>query len=108
VPGAAANASASLALFSTNVLPFAGVLFARRAVTRLLFGTNVLLVFAAYAYGARRSRSRTSPLYAALHPFGAGVLIHAVLRSAYVILTRGGIEWRGTRYPLDLLTEGAP
>jgi hypothetical protein len=94
---------ASLALFLTNVLPFAGVCLARRAATRLLFGVNVLLVLAAYAYGTRRQRSGTSPLYAALHPFGASVLIYAMLGSAYTTLANDGIEWRGTRYPLNLL-----
>ena len=44
-----------------------------------------------------------SPLYAALHPFGIGVFIYAALRSAYMALARGGIEWRGTFYPLRLL-----
>jgi hypothetical protein len=62
---------ASLALFLTSVLPFAGVFLAPRAATRLLFGVDVLLVFAMYAYGAKRSRVGISPLYAALHPFGA-------------------------------------
>src|SRR3712207_8202292 len=52
-----------------SVLPFAGVFLARRAATRLLFGVDVLVVFAMYAYGPRRSGSRISPLYAALHPF---------------------------------------
>jgi len=94
---------ASLALFLTNVVPFAGVFLARSAATRLLFGADVLLVFAMYAYGARRSGSHLSPLYALLHPFGASVLIYAMLRSAYKTLANDGIEWRGTKYPLYLL-----
>ena len=53
----------------------------------------------------RRSGSRISPLYAALHPFGVGVLIYAMLRSAYTTLANDGIEWRGTMYPLELLKE---
>ncbi len=96
---------ASLALFLTNVLPFAGVFLARRAVTRLLFGSNVGLVVAMYVQGARRSGTQLSPLYATLHPFGIGVFIYAMLRSAYRVLAGGGIEWRGTKYPLDLLQE---
>jgi len=60
---------ASLVLFLTNVLPFAGVFLARRALTNLLFGEDLLLVFARYAHGARRSESRLfSPLYAAFTP----------------------------------------
>ena len=97
--------SASGALFLTNVLPFAGVFLARRTATRLLFGVDVLVVFAMYAYGPRRSGSGIPPLYAALHPFGVGVLIYAMLRSAYTTLANDGIEWRGTRYPLELLKE---
>ena len=99
---------ASLALFLTNVLSFAGMLLARGVAARLLFGVNVLLVLAAYAYGTRRHAPRTSPLYAVLHPFGASVMIYAMLRSAYVTAVNGGIEWRGTWYPLDLLRENTP
>jgi glycosyltransferase involved in cell wall biosynthesis len=97
--------SASVAIFLTNVWPFAGVFLARRTATRLLFGVDVLIVFAMYAYGPRRSGSGVSPLYAALHPFGVGVLIYAMLKSAYTTLANDGIEWRGTRYPLELLKE---
>jgi glycosyltransferase involved in cell wall biosynthesis len=94
---------ASLALFLTNVLPFVGMFLARRRAARTLFGVDVLLVFAMYAYRARRSG--ISPLYAALHPFGASVMVFAMLRSACTTLANGGIEWRGTKYPLDLLKE---
>jgi hypothetical protein len=97
--------SASVAIFLTNVWPFAGVFLARRTATRLLFGVDVLIVFAMYAYGPRRSGSGVSPLYAALHPFGVGVLIYAMLKSAFTTLANDGIEWRGTRYPLELLKE---
>lgn len=96
---------ASLLLFLTNVLPFAGVFLARRPAMRLIFGADVLAVLAVYAYGPRISGSALSPLYAALHPFGAGAFIYATLRSAYVALIRGGIEWRGTFYPLHVLKE---
>lgn len=96
---------ASLGLLVTNVLPFAGLLLARRGATRLLFLVDVLLAFAMYAEGARRSGSGTSPLYAALHPFGAGAFVYALLRSTYKTLTNGGIGWRGTFYSLDTLKD---
>jgi hypothetical protein len=98
---------ASLALFLTNVLPFVGMFLARRSASRMLFGVNVLLVISMYAYSARRSGVKISPLYAALHPFGASVMVFAMLRSAHTTLANGGIEWRGTKYPLDLLKENA-
>lgn len=96
---------ASFLLFLTNVLPFAGFFFARRRAMRLLFGADVLAVLAMYAYGPRVSGYSLSPFYAALHPFGIAVFIYAALRSAFVTLSRGGIEWRGTVYPLRLLKE---
>ena len=91
----------SLGLFATNVLPFLGALFARRLATRLLFGLDVALVFAMYARGRRRSG--VPAYYALLHPFGAVVFIFAMLLSAYKALAAGGIEWRGTFYPLEEL-----
>jgi hypothetical protein len=90
---------ACLALFATNVLPFVGAVLARRTSTRLLYGADVALVFAMYARGARRSG--TPVYFAALHPFGASALIFAMLRSTCRTLARGGIEWRGTFYPLE-------
>jgi hypothetical protein len=81
----------------------AGVFLARRRPMRLLFGADVLAVLAMYAYGPRVSGYALPPLYAALHPFGMGTFIYAALRSAYVALAKGGIEWRGTFYPLRVL-----
>ena len=106
-PGAdyrlSALVAASLLLFLTNVWPFAGVFLARRRAMRLLFGADVLAIVAMYAYGPRVSGYSLSPLYLPLHPFGMGAFIYAALRSAYVALVRGGLEWRGTFYPLRVL-----
>jgi hypothetical protein len=99
--------AASLLLFLTNIWPFAGVFLARRRAMRLLFGADVLAVAAMYAHGPRVSGYSLSPFYAALHPFGMTVFVYAALRSAYVAFARGGIEWRGTFYPLRLLKGNA-
>jgi glycosyl transferase family 2 len=98
----------ALMLLLTNVAPFAGIVLARRRATRLLYCADVLAVAAMYAYGPRISGAKISPLYAALHPFGVGVFVYAMIRSAYAALSKGGIEWRGTTYPLHLLKEDAP
>jgi hypothetical protein len=88
-------------------LPVFGVFLPRRRATRLLFGADVLAVVAMYAYGPRVSGFALSPFYAALHPFGTGVFIYAALRCACLALAKGGIEWRGTFYPLRQLREDA-
>lgn len=48
----------------------------------------------------RRSGSETPLLHTALHPLGVTLFVYAALRSAYRAISTGGIEWRGTRYPL--------
>jgi hypothetical protein len=40
-----------------------------------------------------------------LHPFGICAFIYAMLRSAFTTLVYGGIEWRGTLYPLKELKD---
>ncbi len=91
-------------LFLTNVLPFVGAVFAGGAA-RVLFGANVVLTFALYAYRTRHSGSGLPLWYAALHPLGVSFFIYAMLRSTYTTLANDGIEWRGTKYPLGLLRE---
>jgi glycosyltransferase involved in cell wall biosynthesis len=95
--------AASLLLFLTNIWPFAGVFLARRRPMRLLFGADVLSILAMYTYGPRISGYSLPPQYAALHPFGMGTFIYAAFRSAYLALAKGGVEWRGTFYPLRVL-----
>jgi hypothetical protein len=69
----------------------------------VLFGSNVLLIFLLYACRRRISGGRTSTWYAALHPFSVCVFVYATLRSVYMALAKGGVEWRGTTYPLEQL-----
>jgi glycosyltransferase involved in cell wall biosynthesis len=98
-----AIAMASFLLFLTNIWPYFGLFLARRRAMRLLFGADVLAVLALYAHGPKVSGYYLSPFYAALHPFGMGIFIYAALRSAFVALAKGGIEWRGTFYSLRVL-----
>jgi glycosyltransferase involved in cell wall biosynthesis len=49
-------------------------------------------------------RTQRVPLaYAPLYPVVAGLCVYVLVRSTFVTLVRGGIVWRGTRYPLDML-----
>jgi len=47
-----------------------------------------------------------SLLYALTYPMGAFIFIWMLARSTIVTLWKGGIEWRGTFYPLDELKRG--
>jgi len=38
-----------------------------------------------------------------LHPVGTSLVLAAVLRAAWLAVRRGGVQWRGTWYPLDRL-----
>ena len=49
---------------------------------------------------------KISPLYAATYPLGVLIFMWMLLHSAVVTLWKGGIEWRGTFYPLDELKRG--
>jgi glycosyltransferase involved in cell wall biosynthesis len=90
----------SVFLVLTNVFPFFGVFLASGAA-RVLFGLSLLVILAVYAYHARYTD--TPFYYALLHPVSALFFVYATAYSAYRALRTGGIVWRGTKYPLELL-----
>jgi glycosyltransferase involved in cell wall biosynthesis len=94
---AAAGVAATVAAY---VGPLAGVVLAGGAA-RWLFAAAALAQLAMYAdVGARgRTRPWLAPLYAAAALGFAWVIARAV----WLTVRRGGVEWRGTRYPLALL-----
>lgn len=47
-----------------------------------------------------------SPIYAVTEPIGASIFCWMLARSTIVTLWNGGIEWRGTFYPLEELRRG--
>jgi glycosyltransferase involved in cell wall biosynthesis len=101
-----ATAFGVLALFLTNVLP-AFYLFSRKT-TGLLCRINILSTILVYAHRSRHLGEGLPRWYALLHPIGICVFIYAMLRSTTSILVNGGVEWRGTRYPLKELRASAP
>jgi len=57
---------------------------------------------------ARLSRtSRISWLYALTFPVAAAVVVYSMLRSMAITVVAGGVEWRGTFYPLSELRRHA-
>ena len=64
------------------------------------------IVLPIIAMGSVCHEFRVSPLYALLYPLGAMIFIWMLARSTIVTLWKGGIEWRGTFYPLDELKRG--
>lgn len=91
---------ASLLIF---VFPFCALPFVRGWA--LVFD----LVAVALAVMAEASAAREfgeSVLWGLTFPFGALIFLWMLTRSMIVTLARGGIEWRGTFYPLEELKKG--
>lgn len=78
-----------------GILPFVGAIV---GPARGLWAAAALAVSALQAAHARQAGL---PVWSGpFHPLAVGVLIYAVARSTFLTLRRGGVEWRGTSYPL--------
>ncbi len=66
----------------------------------------VAVVCSVLAEGGVALEIDISPVYALTHPIGAVIFAWMLTRSTIVTLRQGGIEWRGTFYPLDQLKRG--
>jgi hypothetical protein len=68
-----------------------------------------LLTYAtiALAYGANRRVTQVSPWLAVFFAPAVVIVLFALLRSMILALMRNGVDWRGTRYPLDELRRHA-
>lgn len=100
--------------------PYVGALFAP-GVARIPYLLAVAGIAAGFVvYGRRqpghevrsrerevRSCERAGLSDAVLFPAAVLLLMTAFVRSTWTTLARGGIEWRGTRYPLARLREGS-
>ena len=83
-----------------NVYPFAGVFFGSELV-RVLCGFSILILFTIYNY--LKKYIDVSLRHVLIHPISALLYFWAVLNSMVKILSRDGIEWRGTVYSLEEL-----
>jgi glycosyltransferase involved in cell wall biosynthesis len=86
-----------------NLMPFIGVLIAP-GWSRIPYGVALASMFFLYA-GVWR-HVEIHPWYFLLHPVSTTLFIYTMLRSTFVTLWHGGVEWRGTMYPLDELRKG--
>ncbi|MGO9084345.1 MAG: glycosyltransferase [Candidatus Sulfotelmatobacter sp.] len=93
----------ALGLAFVNWGPFLGVALAQgwaRVPYAVALGSMFLIYF-----GMSR-RSSIPPYYFLLHPVSTALFIYTLLRSMTLTLWNDGIEWRGTKYPLEELRKG--
>ncbi len=90
-------------VFCVNVLPIFGLVLGHGWVRALAAASVAIpLVFEMGVDWAME----VSPFYAVTYPLGAILFSWMVARSVIVTLWRGGVEWRGTFYPLAELKRG--
>ena len=91
------------ALLFLNLMPFAGILLAH-GWARLPYAAALFSMFSIYA--GMSTKSDIPAYYFVLHPVSTALFIYTMLRSTFLTLWRGGVEWRGTFYPLAELRRG--
>ncbi|GAB4336157.1 MAG: hydroxychlorobactene glucosyltransferase CruC [Desulfobulbaceae bacterium] len=99
-----ALAAVAMICFMT-VSPVWGAVLAR-GPAQACFLLTVLVRLASFSYGSLLIRTTLLTLpFSFLTPY---VNIYIILRGMITTLVNRGIEWRGTRYPLDRLRENQP
>ena len=89
-----------LGILALSVLPFVALALTS-GLTRLVAAVTAGAAVTVYAWAAHSYQ--VSWLYGFTHPLGALIFCYMLLRSMVVTLWRGGVEWRGTFYPLEEL-----
>jgi glycosyltransferase involved in cell wall biosynthesis len=93
----------ALGLAFVNLGPFLGVCLAHgwaRVPYAVALGSMFLI------YLGMSWRSSVPPYYFLLHPVSTAMFVYTLLRSMVLTLWNDGIEWRGTKYPLEELRKG--
>ena len=93
----------AFALAFLNIMPFVGIWLAH-GWARLPYALALSSIFGIYV--GMSWESDIPAYYFVLHPIGAAIFIYILLRSMTLTLTRGGVVWRGTFYPLEDLRKG--
>ena len=92
----------SFMLFLFDILPFIGVFFAGPPAS-YFFMVSAGMIF--LIYGVQHKFDRQSLATFPAHPLGSLLMLAIMWRSALTILKEGGVWWRDTFYPLELLKE---
>jgi glycosyltransferase involved in cell wall biosynthesis len=87
-----------------HVLPYVAV-FVAPGLAKIGFG--LALVAIALMYIGMSRQPNVSPFYFFTHPFAALLFVYIMLRSMTLALSKGGVTWRGTTYPLEELRQGS-
>lgn len=90
-------------LFLYYAVPYLGVLVFRDSRVAG-YAVAVLLMHGIYGYFT--SFFRNGWLLAPALPAAALIYLYALWRSAWITLRQGGVQWRGTFYPLEVLKLG--
>lgn len=91
------------ALLLFNLVPFFGTAFVH-GWARIPYALALASMFAIYCGMAWHSS--VEPYYFLLHPVSTVLFVYTMVRSTALTMGRGGVEWRGTFYPLKELKEG--
>ncbi|MHB8126251.1 MAG: glycosyltransferase family 2 protein [Desulfitobacteriaceae bacterium] len=83
-----------------HVYPFIGILIGG-LVSRILCGVVILII--STLYGSYKKFSGVRLWYVIFHPIISLIMLFALFNSTFKTIFRRGIEWRGTKYSLDLL-----
>ena len=86
-----------------NILPFVGLVITH-GWSRAPYALALASMFCLYS-GIWR-QAEIHPWYFFLHPVSTTLFIYTMLRSTFVTLWYGAVEWRGTKYPLEELRKG--
>jgi glycosyltransferase involved in cell wall biosynthesis len=90
-------------VFCSTVLPFLTI-FTGGALIRTVSMSIILLIFITY-FKVIKEMTNESPLLILSLPVTALLFIYSIARATFLTFRRGGIEWRGTIYPLKELRE---
>lgn len=94
---------ATFLLLVLNLGPFLGLAFCP-GIMRVPYGIAVAVI--ALLYTGMSWHSKIPPYYFVLHPVSTLLFAYTMLRSTFLTLWRGGVVWRGTKYPLAELRKG--